>query len=133
MQPEKHDKSRPPAPPRHAIHRYQVCRFPSTWCYLSLPHAIISTREIFFQPDIEADEEIAAHFFDLEFRFTGAAVAPGDGDDGEGNTSHDGFEGKLDLDVEVRQENGADAIDHRFAVGLEGVGCVAIGADQLQN
>ena len=90
--------------------------------FLSLLHTIIPAREIFFQPDIEADEQIAAaHFFDLEFRLTGAAVAPGDGDDGEGKTSHNGFEGKLDRDVEVRRENGAYAIDHGFAVGLEGV------------
>ena len=88
----------------------------------SLLHTIIPAREIFLQPDIEADEKIAAaHFLDLEFRLTGAPVAPGDGDDGEGKSSDDGFERELDRDVEVRRENGAYAIDHGFAVGFEGI------------
>ena len=69
---------------------------------------IIPAREIFLQPDIEADEQIAAaHFLDLEFRLAGAAVAPSDGDHGEGKSSDDGFEGKLDRDVEVRREDWA--------------------------
>ena len=88
----------------------------------SLLHTIIPAREILLQPDIEADEQIAAaHFLDLEFRLTGAAVAPGDGDDGEGKSSNDGFERELHCDVEVRREDRAYAIDHSFAVGLEGV------------
>jgi hypothetical protein len=40
---------------------------------------IIPAREIFLQPDIEADVLIAvAHFLDLELCLTGAAVAPYD-------------------------------------------------------
>jgi hypothetical protein len=40
---------------------------------------VISSREIFFQPDMEADVLIAvAHFLDLELCLTGAAVAPYD-------------------------------------------------------
>ena len=85
-------------------------------------HSIIAARKIFFQPDIKADEQIAAaHFLDLEFRLTGAAVAPGDGDDGEGKSSDNGFERKLDCDVEVRREDRAYAIDDGFAIGLEGI------------
>ena len=91
----------------------------------SILHTIIPAREILLQPDIEADEQIAAaHFLDLEFRLTGAAVAPGDGDDGEGKSSDNGFERKLDRDVEVRREDRAYAIDHSFAVGFEGIGRV---------
>ena len=83
---------------------------------------VISSREIFFQPDMEADELIAvAHFLDLELCLTGAAVAPGNRDNGEGKSLGDGFEKKLDCDVEVRRQNRAYAIDHSFAVGLEGI------------
>ena len=89
----------------------------------SLLHPIIPAREIFLQPDIEADEQIAtAHFIDLEFRLTGAAVAPGDGYNGEGKSSDDGFERQLDCDVEVRREDRAYAINNGFSIGLEGVG-----------
>ena len=90
---------------------------------VSILHTIIPAREILLQPDIEADEQIAAaHFLDLEFRLASAAVAPGDGDHGEGKSSDDGFERQLDCDVEVGRENRADAIDHSFAIGFEGVG-----------
>jgi len=86
---------------------------------------VIPTREIFFQPHIEADEEIAAaHFLDLELGGAGAAVAPGDGDGGETEPTDDGFEREFDRDVEVRREDGADAVDDGAAVGFEGVGGV---------
>lgn len=86
-------------------------------------HSVIAARKIFFQPDIKADEQIAAaHFLDLEFRLASAAVAPSDGDHGEGKSSDDGFERQLDCDVEVGRENRAYAIDHSFAIGFEGVG-----------
>jgi hypothetical protein len=36
--------------------------------------------EVFFEPDIEADEDVAAaHFLDFELGGAGAAVAPGGG------------------------------------------------------
>ena len=45
---------------------------------------VIPAREVFFQPDVEADEEVAgAHFADLKFGYTLAAVSPSDGDGGE--------------------------------------------------
>jgi hypothetical protein len=43
---------------------------------------IIPSAEIFFQPEIENDKEVAAsHFPDLQLRDSVAAIAPGDGDD----------------------------------------------------
>jgi hypothetical protein len=54
---------------------------------------VIPSGEIFFQPHIEADEEIAAaHFLDFEFGGAGAAVAPSDGDGGKTEATDDGFE-----------------------------------------
>lgn len=83
---------------------------------------VIATGEVFFEPDVEDDEEVtAAHFFDFEFGDAVAAVAPRDGNDGKVVTADDGFEGQFDGDVEMRRENGADAIDDFFAVGFEGV------------
>jgi hypothetical protein len=45
---------------------------------------VVPAGEVFFEPDIDADEEVAAaHFLDFEFGGAGAAVAPGEGDGGE--------------------------------------------------
>ena len=89
---------------------------------LQLLATVVPTREIFFQPDIEADEEVAtAHFLDLELGGAGAAVAPSDGDGGKTEPTDDGFEREFDRDVEMRGEDGADAVDDRAAVGFEGV------------
>ena len=86
---------------------------------------VIPSGEIFFQPNVEADEEIAtAHFLDFEFGDAGAAVAPGDGDGGETEAANDGFQREFNRDVEVGREDGADAVDDRAAVGFEGVGGV---------
>jgi hypothetical protein len=52
---------------------------------------VVPAGEVFFQANIEADEEVAAaHFFDFEFGGAGAAVAPGDGDGGETEAADDG-------------------------------------------
>lgn len=86
---------------------------------------VVAAGEVFFHPDVEDDEEVAAaHFFDFEFGDAVAAVAPGDGDDRKIVAADDGFEGEFDGDVEVRGEDGADAVDDFFAVGFEGVGGV---------
>ena len=86
---------------------------------------VITSGEVFFEPDIEDDEEVAAaHFFDFELGEAGAAVVPGDGDGGEGVAADEGFEGEFDGDVEVGAEDGADAVDDFAAVGFEGVGGV---------
>ena len=72
---------------------------------------IIAAGEVFFEPDIEADEEVAAaHFLDFEFGGAGAAVAPSDGDGGETEAADDGFEREFDRDVKMGGEDGADAI-----------------------
>ena len=43
---------------------------------------VIPSAEIFLQPEIENDKEVAAsHFSDLQLRDSVAAIAPGDGDD----------------------------------------------------
>jgi len=92
---------------------------------LSAVFTIVAPREIFFEPDVEADEEVAAaHFFDLEFGDPVAAVAPGDRDGGEAVSAHDGLKGELDCDVEMRGKDGPDAVNNGFPVGFEGVRCV---------
>ena len=43
---------------------------------------IVPAAEIFFQPEVENDKEVAAsHFPDLQFRDSVAAIAPSDGND----------------------------------------------------
>ena len=64
---------------------------------------IISSGKIFFQPNIEANEEVAtAHFLDLELGGSGAAIAPCNGHDGVGVTPHDRLEGQFDSNVKMR-------------------------------
>ena len=53
-----------------------------------------------------------------------AAVSPSDRDRDEAISSHNGLEREFYGDVEVRRENGPDAVDDRFAIGLESVGCI---------
>ena len=100
-------------------------------CSAVIPHplsavfAVVAPREIFFEPDVEADEEVAAaHFFDLELGGPVAAVAPGDRDDGKTVSAHDGFEGEFDRDVEVRGKDRPHAVNDGLPVGLEGIGRV---------
>ena len=43
-------------------------------------HSIVSATQIFFEPNVQTGKQIAAaHFLDLELRFAGAAITPGDG------------------------------------------------------
>lgn len=76
-------------------------------------------REIFFEPEKKSDKEAAAHF--LELGSAGAAVAPGDGNGGKIEATDDGFQREFDGDVEMRGEDGANAVDGFAAVGFEGV------------
>ena len=53
--------------------------------------SVIPPGEVFFEPDIEADEDVAAaHFLDFELGGAGAAVAPGDGNRGVAEAARDG-------------------------------------------
>lgn len=84
---------------------------------------IVALGEVFFEPHIEDDEEIAAaHFFNFELGEASAAVVPSDGDSGEGVATDEGFEGEFDGDVEVGAKDGVDAFNNAAAVSLEGVG-----------
>lgn len=86
---------------------------------------IISPAEIPLQPDIEADEEIATpHLLNPELSDPVAAVAPSDGDRGEGVAAYDGLQGKLNGKIEMRGEEGAAPLNDLPAVGLEGIGGV---------
>ena len=43
---------------------------------------IVPAAEIFFQPEVENDKEVAAaHFPDLQFRDSVATIPPGNGND----------------------------------------------------
>ena len=86
---------------------------------------VVALGEVFLQPNIQDNEEVtAAHLADFQFGHASAAVAPGDGDNRKIVAPYDGFEGEFDGDVEVRGEDGSNAIDDFFAVGFEGVGGV---------
>jgi len=86
---------------------------------------IVPLREIFLEPHVEDDEEVAAaHLFNFELGYSVASVAPSDGDNGEIVAADNGFQWKLDGDVEVGRQDRADAVDDLFAVSFEGVGGV---------
>ena len=54
--------------------------------------AIVAAAEVFFQPAIAHDEEIAAsHFANFEFGDAVAAISPGYGRDGPAEASDDRF------------------------------------------
>src|ERR1035441_7517261 len=83
----------------------------------------VPTAEVLLQPAIEGDEQIAAaHLPDLEFRFAGASVAPGDWHYRPGISAHDGLQRQFHREVEVRREERAAAFDDGSPVCLEGVG-----------
>jgi hypothetical protein len=65
---------------------------------------VISRTEVLLQPDIKADEQIAApHLFDFQLGRAGASVAPGDGERGPTKTAHDRLERYLHRDVKMRR------------------------------
>src|SRR5262245_18859937 len=79
--------------------------------------AVVALAEILLEPDVHADEEVAAaHLLDLELRFTSLAVAPGGGDHCPAVAPHDRLEGDLHRQVEVRGDQRAAPIDHRSPV-----------------
>ena len=86
---------------------------------------VVAAAEIFLQPEVGADEEIAAaHLLDLELGLAVFAVLPGDGDDRPRVAADDGLQGDLDGQVEMRREQGPAALDDSAAIGLESVGGV---------
>jgi len=86
---------------------------------------IVTSAEIFFEPEVENDKEVATpHFSNLQFRDSVAAVPPGDGNDRKGVAANNSFEGYFDREVEVGREKRAETIQAGFAVSLKGVGCV---------
>src|SRR4051794_3745659 len=89
---------------------------------LALLPSVVAAAEIFFEPDIGADEKIpAAHFFDLELGDAEFPVAPRDGCDRVAVPAHDGFQRKLDGEIEMRGEERAAAVDDGPTVSLERV------------
>ena len=86
---------------------------------------IVPAAEIFFQPEVEDDKEVAtSHFSNLQFRDSVAAITPSNGDNRKGVAANDGFEGEFYREVEVGGEKRAEAIQAGFAVSLKGVSCV---------
>lgn len=69
--------------------------------------AVISLREVLFEPYIQADKEVAAaHFLDFQLGLARAPVAPGDRNSGPGIASYYRLKRKFDRDVEVGEING---------------------------
>ena len=86
---------------------------------------VIPLAEVLFEPDVEANEKIAAaHLFDSKLWSAGTPVAPRDGECGPTKAPHDCLERYLHRDVEMRRDERATAFDHFPAVSLEGVGSV---------
>ena len=72
---------------------------------------IVPPAEIFFQPEVKNDKEVAAsHLPNLQFGDTVAAIPPGDGDNRKGVAANDSFEGQFDRKVEVGREKRAKPI-----------------------
>ena len=86
---------------------------------------IVPAAEIFFQPEVENDKEVAAaHFPDLQFRDSVATIPPSNGDNRKGVTANDSFEGEFYCEVKVGREKRPEAIQASFAVSFECIGCV---------
>ena len=86
---------------------------------------IVTSAEIFLEPEVENDKEVAAsHFPDLQFRNSVAAVSPSDGNNRKGVTADDSFEGEFYREVEVGREKRPEAIQASFAVSFECIGCI---------
>src|SRR6476646_5400646 len=53
---------------------------------------IVAFAKVFFEPDVEANEEVTAtHFVDLEFGGAGATIAPSNWNHSPGIAAHDCF------------------------------------------
>ena len=86
---------------------------------------VISPAEIFLEPEVENDKEVAtSHFPDLQFRNSVAAIPPGDGNDSKRVAANDGFEREFYREVEVGREKRPEAIQASFAVSFECIGCI---------
>ena len=86
---------------------------------------IVPPAEIFFQPEVENNKEVAAsHFSNLKFGDSVTAIPPGDGDDRKGVAANNSFQGQLNRKVKVGREKRAESIQAGFAVSLKGVSCV---------
>ena len=83
---------------------------------------VISLAEVLLQPDVKADEKIAAaHFFNFQLGRAGAPVAPGDGERGPAKPADDGLERYLHRDVEMRGDERPATLDHFPAISLKGI------------
>ena len=82
--------SRPHAPDQAAIRVELIDRIPSYPCIFA--PSVIAAAKVFFEPDVKADEKVAAaHFLDFELGCAGAAIAPGDWNHSPGITAHNCF------------------------------------------
>src|ERR1035437_2863619 len=81
---------------------------------------IVAPAEIFFQPDVGADEQIAAaHLLDLQFRLAETAVAPGDRHHRSRITAHDGLEWNLHRKIKMWRDERLATRDDRAPVSFE--------------
>jgi len=79
----------------------------------------VAPAEVFLQPAIESDEQVAApHFLDFQLGFASPAVAPGDGRDGPGVAANNRLERQFDGDVEMRRKERTAAFDNGAPVAL---------------
>ena len=87
--------------------------------------AVIATTEIFFQPDIGADEKITtAHFLDLELGLAEFAIVPGNRHYRPTIATHNCLEWDFDGQIEMRRHERTTAVDHVAPIGFESVGRV---------
>lgn len=87
---------------------------------MSLALPIVPPAEVFFEPDVQTDEQITAtHFFDFELRGAGSAIAPGYGDNFPAVSPDDGFQWNLDGQIEMRGQEWSASTNYRASVCLE--------------
>ena len=97
---------------------------------------IVAAREVLFEPDVEADEKVAAaHLADLQLGDARAAVSPSDGNRGPGVSSDNRLQRKLDREVKVRGNQRATSVNYSAAVRLKGIGRVvqSVAEEELEE
>src|SRR5688572_9902558 len=75
--------------------------------------SIVTPTEILLQPHVGTDKEVAtAHLLDLQLRLAVFPVLPGNWHYGPSIAPHNGLQGDLDGQIEMRGQKGAAALDH---------------------
>ncbi len=84
---------------------------------------VVSFAQVLFQPDVKADEKVAAAQFSyFQLSGTSAPVTPGNWERGPTEPAHDRLEWYFHRDVEMRCDQWPASFDHFPAIAFKGVG-----------